>query len=409
VVVGGGIVGVATACALLDDGWEVTVLTPEAVGDGGAAIGSAGLFATQTVQPLGTPGIARRIPRMLIDPDAPLSIRLAYLPRLLPWFARFLRSSTGREVERLSHALADLLKEALTAYAPLLAAADAGDLVKQKGLVTVYRTAEQLAAARPEIALRERRGIPLQILSDAALRQMAPALAPDYKHGVFYPRCGHTGDPRALLLALWRSVESRGGRFVQDAARGFAASSRSVTAVMGDAATYPADAVVVAAGAWSGPLARSLGFDVPLDTERGYHVTLADPGIDLPVPLIAGDVRFAITPMRMGVRLAGTIEFAGLRAPPDPRRHRMLLRQGRACLPGLNIDKPSLWMGFRPSLPDSLPVIGRSPGHANAYFAFGHGHLGVTGAAITGRIVAALAAGRRPPIDIEPFRIDRFQ
>jgi D-amino-acid dehydrogenase len=311
-------------------------------------------------------------------------------------------------VERLSRALADILREALAAYAPLLAAVGANDLVEQKGLVTVYRTADQLEAARPEIELRKRRGISLQIVTDPDLRRIAPALAPEYRYGVFYPQCGHTVDPRALLLALWQSTDSRGGRFIEDAAQGFDVRGRSAAAVRGNAGTYPADAFVVAAGAWSGPVASSLGFRVPLDWERGYHVTLADPGIDLPVPIIAGDVRFAITPMRMGVRLAGTIEFAGLRAPPNARRHAMLLRQGKSCLPGVNTDKPSLWMGFRPSLPDSLPVIGRSPAHANVFFAFGHGHLGLTGAAITARIVADLAAGRRPTIDVEPFRIDRF-
>jgi D-amino-acid dehydrogenase len=148
---------------------------------------------------------------------------------------------------------------------------------------------------------------------------------------------------------------------------------------------------------------------VPLEYERGYHVTLAEPGIEMPLPLIVGDVRFAITPLRIGLRLAGTIEFGGLRAPANPRRQEMLLRHAKACLPGLRTEQASRWMGFRPSLPDSLPVIGRSPDHRNVYFAFGHGHLGVTMAAVTGRIIADLAAERPPPIDVTPFRIDRFR
>jgi D-amino-acid dehydrogenase len=408
VVVGAGIIGVATACVLTQEGWEVTLLAPEAVGEGGAALGSAGLFATQTVQPLGMPGVVRGIPRMLLDKDAPLSIRWRYAPRFLPWFLRFLRASRPTEVERLSHALRDMLDQSYEAYAPLLDAADAHDLVRRDGLVTVYRTAEQLGAARPDIELRKRRGVELQLVSGDDLRRLVPAVSPDYEHGVFYPKCGHTTDPRALLLALWRSVERSGGTFVKDTAVGFDIRGRSVAAVRTRSAAVPADAVVIAAGAWSKPLTRALGLRVPLDTERGYHVTLADAGIELPVPIIVGDVRFAVTPMTMGVRLAGTVEFAGLRAPPNQRRQDMLVRLARRCFPGLRTDRQSRWMGFRPALPDSLPVIGRSPQHSNVYFGFGHGHLGVTGGAITGKIIADLAAGRPPQIDVAPFRVDRF-
>ncbi len=408
VVIGAGIVGVATAGCLIDDDWEVTLVAPEAPGEGGAGIGSAGLFATQTVQPLAMPGIARRIPRMLFDRDAPLSIRWSYAATLLPWFVRLLRASTPGEVERLSRALSDMLATAVEAYGPLLEAAGAERLVRRDGLVMVYRTAEQVESARAEIDLRRRRGVELAEISGSELRRLVPAISSEYRYGVLYPKCGHTVDPKALVVALWESVERRGGTFVKAAVEGFESRGSAVTAVRTNSGTLPADAIVVAAGAWSAPLALALGFRVPLEVERGYHVTLAAPGIALPVPVIVADVRFAVTPMTMGVRLAGTIEFAGMQAPPAPRRQDMLVRLARLCFPGLSAEHQSRWMGFRPSMPDSLPVIGKSPRHSNAYFGFGHGHLGVTQGAMTGRIIADLAAGRRPPIDVTPFSIERF-
>jgi D-amino-acid dehydrogenase len=409
VIIGAGIVAVAIAASLLDDGWEVLLLAPDPIGEGGAAIGSAGLLATQTVQPLAMPGIARRLPSMLLDSDAPLSIRWAYAPRLLPWFARFLAASRPDRAERVSRALAELLSGAIAAYAPMLAAAAASALVRRDGLLTVYRNEAQLAEAKPEIELRQRRGVPLELISGDRLRTIAPALSPEYRLAVLYPDCGHVLDPRALVRALGQSALDRGARFVREAAVGFVLRGGCAVAVRTATSAHPSDAIVIAAGAWSGNLIRGLGYRVPLDYERGYHVTIPEPGIDMPLPLIVGDVRFAITPLSIGLRLAGTIEFGGLRAPANPRRQAMLLRHAKACLPALRTEGSSRWMGFRPSLPDSLPIIGRSVDHRNVYFAFGHGHLGVTMAAVTGRIIADLAAGRPPPIDITPFRVDRFR
>jgi D-amino-acid dehydrogenase len=386
----------------------VTLVAPHRPGDGGAAIGSAGLLATQTVQPLAMPGVLATVPRMLTNPDAPLSVRLAYLPRLLPWLIRFLRASRPAEVERLSIALANQLSGTFQAYEPLLREAHAEDLVLRRGLVTVYRTAEQVAAARREIELRRRRGIRLEQVEDGALRQLLPALSRDYRYGIFYPDCGHTVDPAALVRALAGALTAGGGAFVRASARGFVRSGDSVRGVITDSGEHAADAVVVAAGAWSRPLARQLGWPVPLDYERGYHVTLPEPNVEMRLPVIVGDIRFAITPMQAGLRLAGTVEFAGLEAAPNPRRHALLANQAQRCLPGLNTAKASYWMGFRPSLPDSLPVIGRSPTHTNVYFAFGHGHLGLTSAAVTGAAIADLAAARTPALDLAPFSIARF-
>ena len=267
---------------------------------------------------------------------------------------------------------------------------------------------QALRAARAELDLKRRRGVRFEILRDGEIRQLVPALADEIRAGVFYPDVGHTVDPKRLVKALAEDLARGGASLRRVRALGFDIGSDGVRAVVTDGGAVAADLVVVAAGAWSKPLAEALGSKVPLDTERGYHVTLPEAGIDPRLPVVSGELRFCVTPMAMGLRLGGTVEFAGLDAPPDPTRHQVMLKHAKRLYPALNTTGASYWMGHRPSLPDSLPVIGRAPHHTNAYLAFGHGHIGLTTAAITGRAIADQVAGRPPPFDLEPFRADRF-
>ncbi|MGH6720355.1 MAG: NAD(P)/FAD-dependent oxidoreductase, partial [Alphaproteobacteria bacterium] len=232
--------------------------------------------------------------------------------------------------------------------------------------------------------------------------------APGYPWGALLPDVGRVLDPGGLVVGLARHALRRGARVVRAEARDFAIGPDGPRAVLTDSGAIPADAIVVAAGAWSHRLARRLGSRVPLETERGYHVTIPDPGV-MPRRMILpyGD-GFIATPMAMGLRIAGTVELASLDAPPDWRRADVLLAKARALFPGLRTTGATRWMGHRPSLPDSKPVISRSPVHANVFYAFGHGHLGLTGAAITGRLIGDVVAGRPPAVDLAPFRVDRF-
>ena len=407
VVIGGGIVGIASALTLLRDGWRVTVIDPEPPGETTSG-GNAGLFALAHVTPVAMPGMLPQVPAMLLDKGSSLTIRWGYLPRLLPWMFHFLRASTPRRVEAISRALADLIGGAWDAYQPLIEDAGATDLVRRRGLLVAFQDDRSLAAVNREMDIRRRLGIRFDILADDEVRQLVPALSPAYTRGIFYPDCAHTVDPKGLVQALAAEVVRKGGEILRRRATGFEFGCGGVSAVLSDDAVHPTDLVVLAAGAWSKPLAAQLGSRLPLDTERGYHVTLADPGVDVDLPVIAGDLRFCVSPRAPGLRLAGTVEFAGLEAPPDPSRQAIMVDHARRMLPGLRVEGASYWMGFRPSMPDSLPVIGRSPCHANAYFAFGHGHVGLTLAAVTGRIVADQAAGRPPAFDLRPFRADRF-
>ncbi|MDA1259800.1 MAG: FAD-binding oxidoreductase [Planctomycetota bacterium] len=409
VVIGAGAVGIATASYLQREGWSVTVVDREPPGLAGASFGNSGMIATHIVEPIAVRSILPKLPRMLLDPTSPLAIRWWYLPTLLPWLVRLLKATAPAEVERISYALGTQLAHADEAYRFLIDDAEVEPLIQRKGIIDVYPDMAFLEEnAAYALDFRRRNGVPFVMLGDNALRNLMPALSRDYGVGVHFTAASHTVDPFLLVSALAKRFEARGGRFHRAHATGFETTGEQVTAVRTDEASVPADLLVLAAGIWSRPLALKLGSLVPLDSERGYHVMLGAPGIELALPVTVGDVRFSVTPMASGIRVGGTIEFAGLDAPPNPVRHEALLGHARRVFPGLKTEIQTRWMGHRPSLPDSMPVIGPSPHLKNVYFGFGHGHLGLTSAAITGRAITDMAAGRRPPFDPTPFRVDRF-
>ena len=249
---------------------------------------------------------------------------------------------------------------------------------------------------------------PLEVLDAQGVRELEPALSPDVRHGVYFPEVAQTTDPFQLVQALAADFRRHGGVIQTERVTGFGFGPGGVEKVRTEGGPFAADAVVLAAGAHSKTLARRLGARVPLDTERGYHAMLPEPGVNLKVPVISGDFHCAMTPMDGGLRVGGSVELAGVDAPPNYARADKLVTVAKRVLPGLNDAGYTRWMGHRPSMPDSLPVIGKSPSIPNAIFAFGHGMLGLTHGALTGRIVADLAAGRNPPLDLTPFRPDRF-
>jgi len=409
VVIGAGIVGISAALQLQRAGARTVVLDPQAPGEA-ASFGNAGIVGEATVVPLGTPAVLRALPRMLLDPLGPLALRWSYLPQLLPWLWRFLLAARPREVERLSTALAALLDGSLDAYAPLLGEAGAPELLHRTGWLTVYETDKGFRRDAPGRALKARRGRRLELLPGEALRQVEPALADGgrFRHGVYEADMGHVLDPRGVVQVLARHLRQRGGRIYRERVTGFELGTEGVRAVVTNRGRHVLDSVVLAAGAWSRPLARELGSEVPLDTERGYHVTLPTPGVAPRLPVDAAEHGIVCTPLNAGLRVAGTVELAGLEAPPDWRRAESLLHHAQRWFPGLESSGATRWMGFRPSMPDSLPVIARAPTVANAVFAFGHGHCGLMLGARTGELVRDLVLGRSPAVDLTPFRADRF-
>ncbi|KXU31514.1 FAD-dependent oxidoreductase [Sphingobium sp. 22B] len=411
IVVGAGIVGVSAALYLRRAGRGVTLVDPHAPGSG-ASSGNAGCFNLSSTVPVSMPGVAKNVPRWLLDPQGPLKIRWRYLPRLAPWLVRFLRAGTRDKVEYQARALRALILPALEDVTALARSAGAGYLVKAEGHLVVYRSEEAFRADALGWHLRDITGTVVEEWDGATLRDFDPAIADTYAKGIFIAENGHTPDPAALVARMAEQFVREGGVITRAAALGFERAGGMVTAVRTDAGVLPASAVLLAAGAHSRKLAAMLGDRVPLDTERGYHLMIRDPEAMPRISILDTAGKFVATPMAGGLRLAGTVELAGLDAPPDWRRADMLLGRAKALFPALAESYPeerlSRWMGFRPSMPDSLPVLGRASRMGNAFHAFGHGHIGLTAGATSGRIAAEMMCGATPAIDMTPYRVDRF-
>jgi D-amino-acid dehydrogenase len=410
-VIGAGVVGVCAASWLQRDGHSVFLIEAGEPGHG-ASFGNAGCLNGSSVTPVSMPGTIRNVPRWLFDPLGPLSLRWSYLPAIAPWLVRFMRAGTPEKVHAQARALRPLVGPTLEALQPLLKAAGGEDLVHRLGHLYVYRSAESLAKDRLAWELRRENGVETDEFDADELRQLEPALSRDYVHGVLVRENGHISNPLGLVQRLLEHFLRSGGELVHARAHGFRLDGRRLAAIQTDGGDLRADAAVICAGAYSKPLAAALGDWVPLETERGYHLMITDPESMPRIPTADADGKFVATPMDNGLRFAGTIELAGLAAPPDWRRAHILLAQGRKMLPGLAASHPedriSVWMGHRPSLPDSLPVLGPSRASPDVIYAFGHGHVGMTAAPMTGKIIADLIAGRPPSIGIAPFAAGRF-
>jgi D-amino-acid dehydrogenase len=408
VVIGGGFVGLASALNIQRDGCEVVLVDP---GDPmrAASYGNAGHFAIGEVVPLAGPDVLRRLPGWLADPLGPLALRWRYLPRITPWLTRFLRAGRMAEVERVSAVMTALCDRILVDYQPLLDAAGVADILRPGPHLRLYGSRADWENEGWRWDLRAKSGFRHELLEGEALRKLEPSLSPSTGFAIASPDRVTVGDPLRLSTAFRALFRAQGGREVIGTATGFRRDGDAVSGVeMVDGSCQPASTVVIAAGAWSHHLSRLLGDRIPLETERGYHVMLPDPGIEVRHSMSHVIRGFAISPMEQGLRLAGTVEFAGLDAPPNWDRARKLIEVARTILPGLRTEDPRFWMGHRPSLPDSLPVIDRASAASNVIYAFGHGHMGLSWGATTGRLVAGLLAGRATNFDLSPFRLARF-
>lgn len=406
-VLGAGIVGTCCAFALQREGFRVTLIDRDGPG-AGTSSGNAGLIQTGTPMPMATPGMLRKVPAMLLDPKGSLVIRWRYLPRLLPWLWRFLRESSARRAEANASAQMRLLDHVGDAYRELVRAAAAEDMLRYKGLLFVYRGAADARDAEWEMDMFRRHGVRVDAISADELRQMEPALNRDYTHGFHLPDCFYTVDPKHLAERLAEAFEKMGGVFRKAEATGIEMGEAGPKALRTTSGTVPVERLVLAAGVFSKKFAQELGVSVPLESARGYHLMLLNETVRINGPVLDGKRHFAVTPMSGGLRLAGMVELANIDAAPNYERAEMMLPLAQDMLPDLKGAKTRPWMGHRPALPDSLPVIERSRRHANTYFAFGHGQLGLTLGAITGLLIADLACGREPRVDLTPYRSDRF-
>jgi D-amino-acid dehydrogenase len=407
VVIGAGIIGACVAVSLLRDGHRVVIVDQEGPA-AGASFGNAGAISPGSCVPLAAPGVLKDVPKWLLDKDGPLVVRANYVLQAMPWLLRFLASSKRERFEEICDGLFALHSVTHACYAPILEFANAAHLIQKSGALTVYESEAGFAKARAGWEARGRRGIQYQFLDTDDVQILVPALGRRIPHAVLQSDHGYVVDPKKLVETLVEAACAQGATFERGKVVDIAEKAGTMQVRLDSQREIAASQVVIAAGVSSKPLVRALGLAMPLERQRGYHLQLPDPGISLPLPVSFAGGKFYATPMESGIRLAGTVEFARADAAPDFTRAQRLGEIASRWLSGLQRDGATQWMGNRPCMPDTLPVIDRLQKNPNVILAFGHGHNGMTSASATGRIVSDLAAGRPPFMNIAPYRSNRF-
>jgi len=408
IVIGAGVIGISAAIAAQARGLSVTVLDREGPA-AGASAGNAGAFAFTDILPLASPGIMRKAPRWLLDPLGPLSVPPAYALRIVPWMFRFWRACSSARVASSTSAQTALMDLSKSELEPFLQQTGTLDMLRRDGNLQVYESKAEFEASLPGWQAREKHGIAFQHLDPAGMAAIQPGLSARFIQGTFTPGWYSIADPKLYTLALSDHFREKGGEIERAEVTALRPDGDGVDVVAAGDERRRAGQVVLAAGAFSHRIARTVGERIPLETERGYNTTLPVGAFDLRTQVTFGGYGFVVSRLSTGIRVGGAVELGGLELPPDFRRSQAMLKKAQAFLPGLKTDGGKEWMGFRPSLPDSLPAIGRALSSRRIIFAFGHGHLGLTQSAGTARLVADLLTDRPLSIDMAPFSPQRFQ
>lgn len=406
-IVGAGIAGICAAVYLAEAGLAVTVYDRTGVCEETSS-GNASAFAFSDVLPLAHKGMLRKLPGWLADPLGPLAIPPSYFPKLLPWLWRFWRAGSPRHYEASLAAQAAMMRLAEQEWMGLLDRSGTRSMLREDGSLEFYESEAEFRESLPGWAARDRYSIPYRHIDRAEIDALQPGVSAQFVKATFVPGWKTSIDPKLLGKAVWAHAEKSGARFVHATVQRLEAGTDGVTLHMSDGTTAKARSLLVAAGAWSHRLAAQLGDRIPLETERGYNTTLPVGAFDVKRQLVFGGHGFVITPLSTGLRIGGAVELGGLDLPPNYARSKAMLAKAQRFLPGLDVAGGREWMGYRPSLPDSLPVIGRATRHRNVFYAFGHGHLGKTQAAATARLVRDMVLDRPPAIDLSPFSPQRF-
>lgn len=408
-VVGGGIIGVTIAALLAETGRQITLVDRKGIALE-ASYGNAGALAFSDILPLASPGIMKKAPKWLFDPLGPLAIRPSYLPKITPWLYRFWRASSARRFAETATAQGAMMGLARAEAVAFYERIGLGHMIRHDGSLELYQSKDEFEQSLPGWAACERAGIAVHHLHGEEIAQYQPGLSPAFVAATFVPDWKTVSDPHLLAKAVWRHAEERGAIFRQGEVEALKRNpSGRAEAVLKGGGILAGDRIVVAAGAWSHRLVRSMtGLAIPLETERGYNTTLPPGAADIRRQLVFPGHGFVITPLETGVRVGGAVELAGLDLPPNFARSKAMLAKAARFLPGLKPEGGVEWMGFRPSLPDTKPAIGPLPGAPDVVCAFGHGHLGLTQSVATAILVRSIVEGDRPAIDLDPFRPDRF-
>ena len=407
-VVGSGIAGVCAALFIQQSGARVAIVDPGEPGSG-ASSGNAGIVVSTKTKPVFAGLTARTLFTMLRDPSSPLNVRWSQFLGLSPWFMKMLANANPADVRRITAALGNLCRSGEAIYAELWREAGMNDLVQARGSLALNLSEEERDRDwnGPLAAFREA-GVPMERVGPAEIRALAP-VAPRYAAGVYSPDYQHTTSPQDFVATLFRLFVARGGQSVRTRVEGVETAGGAATGLRTDQGFVPGGSVVLAAGTATAAMAAGLGEPVPHQAVGGYHVMLGAPGITLETPLLPMDFRFAITPMRDGIRLAGTYEFGGAARPPTQARIDDMLRHVATVLPGIDARATSTWRGFRSYLPDALPVISASRRVGRLHYLFGLSSSGMINGAAAGRALAADWSGGAPDFDLAPYAIDRFR
>ncbi|MFT3989764.1 NAD(P)/FAD-dependent oxidoreductase [Aestuariivirga sp.] len=409
-IIGAGIIGVSTAAFLQRQGFGVTIIDRVPPGEG-CSFGNAGGLAFAEITPTVHPRVLMKIPGWLLDPLGPLTIRWSYLPKALPWFLAAGRNALPSRVKAITEARANLAMRVVSDFETLLKSAGASDLLKIQDTLRVYGSEDQFTEEAGERAVKNAHGFETKRLSGDEARELEPALGPNVHCAAFHGGWYFVTSPERVVKSIAAEVTRNGGKIIFDDVTALERQDGKATAItLKGQGRMPVDHLVICAGAYSHLLAKQLGEIFPLEAERGYHMVLPNSGVSLSRSITYARAPGAATPMEMGLRLAGSDEFAGLDAAPNYARADKLWTLFKQVLPGLREPDQATtrWMGRRPGLPNSLPVIGRSKTTSNVWYGFGHGHMGLTWGPTTGRLLGELMTGAASNIDLSPFRADRF-
>jgi D-amino-acid dehydrogenase len=406
-VIGAGIIGTTLAYALRKRGRDVVLIERDAPGKG-ASFGNMASIAVTEFMPASRPSVWKQIPGWMLDPEGPVRVRPAYMPKLVPWFMRFIaasRPSKLRELEAEGAALCQRVHEDLL---PLLKETGLEGELSQEGCLSLYTDEAEFKADREHIEILERFGFPHEVIGRQAIKALEPELSDKIGLAVLFPQNQSMKNPYQLVVKLAERFTALGGKIEQGEVVGFERGEGMRAVLLKDGRRIAAHEVVVAAGVYSAKLAKMLGEPIPLETERGYHTQIMKPGISMKHSIIWPARAFMVTPTAGGIRVGGTVEMAGIDAAPDYRRSRVTVKRAKEALPNLQCEDFTEWMGHRPAFPDTVPVMSASAKTKGLFYATGHGHLGLTYAATNARLMADLVTGAKPPIDMKPYRVDRF-
>ena len=405
-VIGAGIQGVCISLCLVKKGFRVTLIDRDEPGSNSASYGNAGHFSPYASVPINRPDMLIDVPAMLFSATGPLSLKWNYVPKMIPWFIKFIKNCSRKKMMHTAKYMHQILDLALPAYDDLFKEIDISGLVENKGIIYFW-TNKDLKSRELEINIRKELGVEQQLLTAHEIHDLEPHIRKIYHSGIYYPSARHARNPKKILLKLFDLFLQKGGHFKKQNVNTINFSSDEKPIIKTNLNSYIFDKSVIACGAFSKKLTDEVNEKIPLDTERGYHVHFKGHDHLLTRPVIFLNRGFGITPMEPGLRVVGTVEFGGLNNPISKKRIVNLVNNAKYLFPELT-EHYDEWLGFRPTLPDCLPVMGPSKNYKNLYYSFGHHHLGWTLGAISGKIMAKMIAGENTNLDLSAYNSLRF-